>query len=100
MDPPRWLEHLRPAHEQRMFLLALIYLVRVPYRSLRLRVRQWGRLPFRRGPTILIANHQQEDESEVVVLRALLQGPWNKPIFTAVTGTPTARALSPWPPTA
>ncbi len=66
-----------------MLLLGLIYLVRVPYRALRLRVRQWGRLPFRRGPTILVANHQQEDESEVVVLRALVQGPWNKPIFTA-----------------
>ena len=64
-------------------LLALIYLVRVPYRSLKLRVRQWGRLPFRRGPTILIANHQQEDESEVVVLRALAGGPWKAPIFTA-----------------
>ncbi len=64
-------------------LLGLIYLARVPYRSLRLRVRQWGRLPFRRGPTILIANHQQEDESEVVVLRAFIAEPWKAPIFTA-----------------
>ena len=23
MEGPRWIEHLRPAHEQRMFLLAL-----------------------------------------------------------------------------
>jgi len=66
-----------------MLLLAIIYLVRLPYHTFGMRVRQWGRLPFRRGPTILIANHQQEDESEVVVLRALAGGPWKAPIFTA-----------------
>jgi MFS family permease len=66
-----------------ILLLTLIYLARAPYRIAKLRVRQWGRLPFRRGPTILIANHQQEDESEVVVLRALAGGPWKAPIFTA-----------------
>ena len=47
-----------------------------------MRVRQFGRLPFRRGPTVLIANHQHEDESEIVVLRAFVQGPWRQ-LFTA-----------------
>jgi hypothetical protein len=46
------------------------------------RVRQFGRLPLRRGPTVLIANHQHEDESEIVVQRAFLQGPWRQ-LFTA-----------------
>jgi hypothetical protein len=45
-------------------------------------VRQFGRLPRRRGPALLIANHQHEDESEIVVERAFLQGPW-RPLFTA-----------------
>jgi hypothetical protein len=31
---------------------------------------------------VLIANHQHEDESEIVVERAFLQGPW-RPLFTA-----------------
>jgi hypothetical protein len=48
----------------------------------RVRVRQFGRLPFRRGPTVLVANHQHEDESEIVVQRAFLQGPWRQ-LFTA-----------------
>ena len=47
-----------------------------------MRVRQFGRLPFRRGPAVLIANHQHEDESEIVVQRAFLQGPWRQ-LFTA-----------------
>ena len=49
---------------------------------MRVRVRQFGRLPRRRGPTLLIANHQHEDESEIVVERTFLQGPW-RPAFTA-----------------
>jgi len=58
-------------------------IARQPYVHVRVRIRQWGRLPFRRGPTVLIANHQHEDESEIVAGRAFLQGPWSRPIFTA-----------------
>ncbi|HZO93421.1 MAG TPA: MFS transporter [Candidatus Baltobacteraceae bacterium] len=58
-------------------------IVRQPYIHVRVRIRQWGRLPFRRGPTVLIANHEHEDESEIVAGRAFLQGPWKTPIFTA-----------------
>lgn len=64
-------------------LLLIMGIVRLPYSALRLRIRRWGRLPMRRGPTILIANHQHEDESEMVVLRAFLDAPWKPPIFTA-----------------
>ncbi|HTW83844.1 MAG TPA: MFS transporter [Candidatus Sulfotelmatobacter sp.] len=66
--------------------VALTCVFRQPYlRLFRLRVRSWGRLPFRRGPTVLIANHQHEDESETVMQRTFLQGPWRAPILTAST---------------
>ncbi|HYW53849.1 MAG TPA: MFS transporter [Dongiaceae bacterium] len=63
-------------------LVALTCAVRQPVISLFTRVRQWGRLPRRRGPTLLIANHQHQDESEIVVERTFMQGPW-RPAFTA-----------------
>jgi hypothetical protein len=46
------------------------------------RVRQWGRLPVARGSTILITNHQHEDEGETVVGRTFLQRPW-RPVISA-----------------
>ncbi len=64
-------------------LEALAVAVRQPWLTTRVRVRQWGRLPFRRGPALLVANHQHEDESEIVAGRAYAQGPWRRPIFTA-----------------
>ncbi len=64
-------------------LEALAVVVRQPWLTTRVRVRQWGRLPFRRGPALLVANHQHEDESEIVVGRAYAQGPWRRPVFTA-----------------
>ena len=63
-------------------LVALTSAIRQPLISLHVRVRQWGRLPRRRGPALLIANHQHEDESEIIVERTFLQGPW-RPAFTA-----------------
>src|SRR6202035_5466659 len=38
--------------------------------------------PWSRGPTVLIANHQHEDESEIVCERAFVQGAW-RPLYTA-----------------
>ena len=64
-------------------IVALIWLTRGLYWPLRMRIRQWGRLPRRRGPTVLIANHQHEDESEIVCERAFAGGPWNRPLYTA-----------------
>ena len=63
-------------------LVGLTSAIRQPLFATRVRVRQWGRLPVRRGPTLLIANHQHEDESEIVVERAFLQGGL-RPLFTA-----------------
>jgi MFS family permease len=63
-------------------LLVVTSAIRQPLITTRMRVRQWGRLPWRRGPTVFIANHQHEDESEIVVERAFVQGEW-KTLFTA-----------------
>jgi hypothetical protein len=63
--------------------VALTYITRQPWLATKFRIRQWGRLPLRRGPTLLVTNHQHEDESEIVVERAFMQGPWRRPLFTA-----------------
>jgi hypothetical protein len=39
------------------------------------RIRHWGSLPRRRGPTILITNHQHEDEGEVIFAEAIMRDP-------------------------
>jgi len=55
---------------------------RAPIIGRHIRIRRWGRLPLRRGATVLIANHQHEDEGEAIVQRALWDGPWRLPLFT------------------
>lgn len=55
--------------------VSVVCLFRQPWLATRIRVRQWGRLPLRRGPTLLVANHQHEDESEIICERTFLQGP-------------------------
>jgi MFS family permease len=48
------------------------------------RVRFWGRLPRRRGATLLIANHQHDFESPAIVSTTTVHsGSWRDPIFTA-----------------
>jgi MFS family permease len=48
------------------------------------RVRGWGKLPRRRGPTLIVANHQHDLESQTLVTSiTLLSGPWRHPLFTA-----------------
>lgn len=48
------------------------------------RVRFWGRLPRRRGATLLIANHQHDFESPAIVSTTTVHsGSWRHPIFTA-----------------
>lgn len=60
-------------------MLATVIAIRQLYGPLRIRVRQWGALPAGRGPTVLITNHQHEDEGETVVRRTFLLHPW-KPL--------------------
>ncbi|MBV9270005.1 MAG: MFS transporter [Candidatus Eremiobacteraeota bacterium] len=47
------------------------------------RIRGWGRLPRKRGPTLVIANHQHDLESMVIVSRMTVQGSWRDPIYSA-----------------
>jgi MFS family permease len=48
------------------------------------RVRGWGRLPRRRGATLIVANHQHDLESQTLVTSIIaLSGPWRHPLFTA-----------------
>jgi MFS family permease len=48
------------------------------------RVRFWGKLPRRRGATLLIANHQHDFESPAIVSTTTVHsGSWRHPIFTA-----------------
>jgi MFS family permease len=48
------------------------------------RVRVWGALPRRRGPTLIVANHQHDFESPAIVSTTTVRsGSWRHPIFTA-----------------
>ena len=48
------------------------------------RVRHWGKVPRRRGPTLIVANHQHDFESPAIVSTTTVEsGPWRHPIFTA-----------------
>ena len=48
------------------------------------RVRCWGRVPRRRGPTLIVANHQHDLESMTIVTGVTMDsGPWRHPVFTA-----------------
>jgi hypothetical protein len=60
-------------------MMATAYSVRQVYMKLRIRVRQWGRLPANRGATVLITNHQHMDEGEMITARTFLLHPW-KPL--------------------
>jgi len=66
-----------------LLMLTLIVVTHLQWLALKVRIRQFGRLPFRRGPTVLIANHQHEDESEIVALRSFAQGSWGSSTLTA-----------------
>jgi hypothetical protein len=53
------------------------------YYRIAYRVRGWGSLPMRRGPTLLVANHQHDIESAVVVADQTFRSlSWRFPIFT------------------
>ena len=59
-------------------ILSVAFYYRLPYR-----IRGWGGLPRRRGPTLLIANHQHEIESAVLISDLTIATiSWRYPIFT------------------
>jgi MFS family permease len=48
------------------------------------RVRGWGRIPRRRGATLIVANHQHDLESMAIISTTMVRhGSWRHPIFTA-----------------
>jgi hypothetical protein len=55
------------------------------YMHLAYRIRGWGRLPFRRGPTLVVSNHVHDLDTVTMVMRLSLAGPWRDPIFVAVS---------------
>lgn len=47
------------------------------------RIRMWGSLPRRRGPALLIANHQIDLDIMAMIARFVLTGGWRTPVLTA-----------------
>ena len=60
-------------------MTAFTYGVRQIYLCFKIRIRQWGHLPAKRGATVLITNHQHMDEGEMITARTFLLHPW-KPL--------------------
>jgi hypothetical protein len=56
-------------------LMMLFIGARRLYVPLRIRIRQFGALPYPRGPAVLITNHQHVDEGETVFSRTFLEHP-------------------------
>lgn len=60
------------------------YLANYVWVRMAYRIRHWGRLPRRRGPALIVANHQHDLESMAIVSTAFVESsPWRHPIFTA-----------------
>lgn len=57
-----------------MFLIA-------PYYMNAYRIRGWGRLPRRRGATLLVSNHQHDLDTTALIMRLDVQGPSMRPIY-------------------
>lgn len=66
-------------------LRAGLALILSPYMHIAYRIRGWGRLPFRRGPTLVVSNHVHDLDTVTMVMRLSLAGPWRDPIFVAVS---------------
>ncbi len=54
-----------------------------PYYWTAYRIRTWGRLPWKRGATLVLCNHQHDLDNTPTIAAMQLAGPWNKPIYSA-----------------
>ncbi|MDQ6767276.1 MAG: hypothetical protein M3Z41_05660 [Candidatus Eremiobacteraeota bacterium] len=54
-----------------------------PYYWTVYRIRSWGRLPWRRGATLMVCNHQHDLDTVATIVQASNDGPWNKPVYSA-----------------
>ncbi|HYL26980.1 MAG TPA: hypothetical protein VEW74_04035 [Candidatus Nitrosotalea sp.] len=67
-----------------MPLRAMAVLSNYLYDRVAYRIRHWGAVPRRRGPALIVANHQHDLESMVIVTTTTVEcGPWRHPVFTA-----------------
>lgn len=58
--------------------LSMLGYLRIAYR-----IRMWGTLPRRRGPALLVANHQIDLDIMAMIARFVLTGGWRTPALTA-----------------
>ncbi|MBV8340596.1 MAG: hypothetical protein JO343_11675 [Candidatus Eremiobacteraeota bacterium] len=61
----------------------LVALLVWPYYATVNRMRIWGRLPFHRGSTLVICNHQHDNDNTPAVTAMQLAGSWSRPIYCA-----------------
>ncbi len=62
------------------------YVSNAAYNPIKYEIRGWGRLPRKRGPTLLVNNHLHLMEGQTLVSRlGLTQSSWRHPIFS-ITG--------------
>lgn len=64
------------------FQAPVMFIIR-QYYWMAYRVRSWGRLPWRRGATLVLCNHQHDLDTTVTIIEMSLAGPWNAPIYSA-----------------
>lgn len=64
-------------------LQAFAMMLITPYYTAAYRIRGWGRLPRRRGATLLVSNHQHDLDTTALIMRLAVQGPWMRPIYMA-----------------
>jgi MFS family permease len=58
-------------------------LISAPYYHLAYRIRGWGRLPWPRGATLVITNHQHDLDTTASLMQMQLAGPANITIYSA-----------------
>ena len=66
-----------------MAFMAFIAGILTAYVKIAYRSRIIGRLPFRRGATLVVANHNQDLEGMVLPAALFLGGPWTRPVYSA-----------------
>lgn len=63
--------------------MTLVALLLTAYVKVAYRPRIIGRLPFHRGATLVVANHNQDLEGMVLPATLFLGGPWFHPVYSA-----------------
>lgn len=81
MKPHSIQDRVAPLYLQPIRWMAVISVS--SYHRIAFRIRSWGTLPHRRGPAIVVSNHQHEIESPVIVADLAMRSlSWRRPIFT------------------